>query len=328
MTLSRRTLGGSLLSGALLPVAGRGARAAETFAATRPVRLLLAFGTGTGADVLARELGQRLGAVVGQPVVVENVTGGTGVVALRTLARAAPDGHTLFLAALGNVVINPMVSAAARGTDALARPVGQMSDNPHVMLIHGALPVKDVREFVAYAKARPGEINFASPGAGGVSHLGAELFQSVAGIQGVHVPYRDGSQLLTDMMTGRVQAGFMSAGGLMPILADGKIRALGVTAPTRVPELQSLPVVESQGLTGFRYSTWYGLYAPAATPDGLIGPLNAALRAALDDEGLRTRLTAQGAELRTGSAGDLAALMEADARTWRAIIQSRGIMAE
>lgn len=323
--MSRRALGASLLAGAALPAP---ALAAGPSFATRPIRLILAFGTGTGADVLARELGQRFGQEAGQPVVVENVTGGTGVVALRTMGRAAPDGHTLFLAALGNVVVNPIVSAAARGTEALVTPVGQVSDNPHVMLVHGGLPVSDVRAFVAYAKARPGAINFASPGAGGVSHLGAELFQSVAGIEGVHIPYRDGSQMLTDMMTGRVHAAFMSAGGLMPILADGKIRALGVTAPTRVPELQSLPVVESQGLPGFRYSTWYGLYAPAATPAPLVGQLNAMLRASLADDALRARLTAQGADVVTGSAEELAALMESDGRTWRRIIGERRIMVE
>jgi tripartite-type tricarboxylate transporter receptor subunit TctC len=326
MQPTRRSL---IAAAAALPLLQRPAFAAGgTSFATRPVRLLIAFGAGTGADVLAREFANQLTAEIGQPVVVENVTGGTGVVALRTMARAAPDGHTLFLAAMGNVVINPLVSAAARGTEKLVAPIGQFSDNPHVMLIHGGLPVKNVREFVAYAKARPGEINFASPGAGGVSHLGAELFQSVAGVEGVHVPYRDGSSLLTDLMTGRVHAVFMTAGGLKPVLEDGRIRALGVTAPTKVPELSQFPVLEEQGLPGFRYSTWYALYAPTATPAPLVRELNTLLRAALDNPALRARLTTQGAEVSTGSPEELAALMERDTKTWREIIQSRGIMTE
>ncbi|SHJ72988.1 Tripartite-type tricarboxylate transporter, receptor component TctC [Roseomonas rosea] len=326
MQITRRALGRrSLALAAALPLLPRPALAAF---ATRPVRLLIAFGAGTGADVLAREFGNQLSAELGQPVVVENATGGTGIVALRNMGRAAPDGHTLFLGAMGNVVINPLVSAAARGTEALVAPIGQFSDNPHVMLIHGGLPVKDVREFVAYAKARPGEINFASPGAGGVSHLGAELFQSVAGIEGVHIPYREGSRLLTDMMSGRVHAVFMTAGGLKPLLEEGRIRALGITAPTTVPDLAALPVLEQQGLPGFRYSTWYALYAPAGTPAPLVRELNGLLRAALDNPSLRTRLTAQGAEVSTGSPEELAALMERDTKTWREIIQARRIMTE
>jgi tripartite-type tricarboxylate transporter receptor subunit TctC len=328
MTPTRRAFGRlSLL--AALPLLARPALAAGgTSFATRPVRLLLAFGSGTGADVLAREFGQQLGTEIGQPVVVENATGGTGIVALRTMGRAPPDGHTLFLGALGNVVINPLVSAAARGTEALVTPIGQFSDNPHVMLIHGGLPVKDVREFVAYAKARPGEMNFASPGAGGVSHLGAELFQSVAGIEGVHVPYREGSRLLTDLMTGRVHAVFMTAGGLKPLLEEGRIRALGITAPTTVPDLAALPVVETQGLPGFRYSTWYGLFAPAGTPAPLVAELNGLLRTALDNPALRGRLTAQGAEVSAGSPEALAAMMQRDAGIWGEIIRSRRIMTE
>jgi tripartite-type tricarboxylate transporter receptor subunit TctC len=326
MQITRRALGRrSLAMAAALPLLPRPALAAF---ATRPVRLLIAFGAGTGADVLAREFGNQLSAELGQPVVVENATGGTGIVALRNMGRAAPDGHTLFLGAMGNVVINPLVSTAARGTEALVTPIGQFSDNPHVMLIHGAMPVKDVREFVAYAKARPGEINFASPGAGGVSHLGAELFQSVAGIEGVHIPYREGSRLLTDMMSGRVHAVFMTAGGLKPLLEEGRIRALGITAPTTVPDLAALPVLEQQGLPGFRYSTWYALYAPAGTPAPLVRELNGLLRAALDNPTLRARLTAQGAEVSTGSPEELAALMERDTTTWREIIQARRIMTE
>ena len=327
MSLRRRALLRRSLALAALPLGAGTGRAASL--GSRPVRLLIAFGAGTGADVLAREFGNQLSAEIGQPVVVENATGGTGIVALRNMGRAAPDGHTLFLGAMGNVVINPLVSAAARGTESLVTPIGQFSDNPHVMLIHGGLPVKDARDFVAYARARPGEINFASPGAGGVSHLGAELFQSVAGIEGVHVPYREGSRLLADLMSGRVHAVFMTAGGLKPLLEEGRIRALGITAPTTVPDLAAYPVLERQeGLAGFRYSTWYALYAPAGTPAPLVQELNGLLRTALDNPGLRARLTAQGAEVSTGSPEELAGLMERDARTWREIIQARRIMTE
>ncbi len=310
-----------------LPFLATAAAAQERFAATRPVRLLVAFGAGTGADVLARDLGAQLGAEMGQPVVVENVTGGTGIVALRTLGRAAPDGHTLFLGALGNVVINPMVSAAARGTDALAVPVGQVSDNPHVMLIHGRLPVADVAGFIAWAKARPGEANFASPGVGGLSHLGVELFQSLAGVEGVHVPYRESARMYSDMIAGRVHCAFTSAGGLMPLIAEGGIRALGVSAPTRVPELAALPAVEAT-VPGFRYSTWYGLFAPAGTPAPLVARLNATLNAALAHEGLRARMESQGADVVVGTPEALAALMMRERASWGGIIAARGITLE
>ncbi|MCK8784555.1 tripartite tricarboxylate transporter substrate binding protein [Roseomonas sp. NAR14] len=323
MTLTRRRLAAaaSLLA---VPAA---ARAADP-AFNHPLRLILAFGTGTGADVIARELGRQLGTEVGQPVVVENLTGGTGIVAMRTVGRAAPDGHTLFLGALGNVVINPMTNRAAADTPPLVAPVGLVCQNAHVFLVSGKLPVRDVREFIAYAKANPGQVNFASPGTGGVSHLGAELFQSIAGIEGVHVPYRDGSTLMTDLMTGRTQAVFMSAGGLMPIIASGAVRALGLTAPTQVPELRDLPVLETQGLPGFRYATWYGLYTTAGTPAPMIGRLNAALRAALGNEEVKARLIGQGADVATGSPEELAALMEHDRRMWQDIITSRRITLE
>ncbi len=320
MPITRRRLAAT----ALATPAG----AQDRFTATRPVRLLLAFGTGTGADVLARDLGAGLAAEIGQPAVVESLTGGTGIVALRTIGRAAPDGHTLFLAALGNVVINPMVSAAARGTDALVTPIGPVSDNAHVMIIHGALPVRDVREFVAYARARPGEMNFGSPGTGGLSHLAAELFQSLTGIEGVHVPYREASRMLPDMIAGRVHCAFMSAGGLMPLIAEGGIRALGVTAPTRVPELRALPVVEDAGVPGFRYSTWYGLFAAAATPAPLVARLNASLRAALARDALRERMIGQGSDVAEGSPTDLAEMMQQARATWGRIISERRISLE
>jgi tripartite-type tricarboxylate transporter receptor subunit TctC len=169
-------------------------------------------------------------------------------------------------------------------------PIGQVTDNPPVMVIHGRLPVRDVREFIAYAKARPGEINFGSPGVGSVTDLSAELFQSITGVEGAHIPYRGADQLLTDLVAGRVHATFLSGNSLGPLIADGSLRALGMTAPTHPAGLRDLPVLETQGLPGFRYESWYVLHAPASTPAPLVERLSALLRAALADEGMRNRL--------------------------------------
>jgi tripartite-type tricarboxylate transporter receptor subunit TctC len=292
---------------------------------SKPIRVIVPFAAGGPADVVARELAQSLGKELAQSLVVENQGGGAGVPALGTVSRAPADGYTLLFAASGNVVIQPLLTKNRVDILQQLSPVAMVSTSPHVLVVSSKLPVRTVKEFTAYAKANPGQVNFASAGVGGLAHLGTELFERAAGIDARHVPYKGTSQAMTDLAGGEVQAMFSSLPSMKGLIDKGAIRVIGVTAPSSSPAYKGIPVIKDAGVPNFEYTTWYGLYGPAGLPAAVVDRLGAALNRLAADKALSERLLAQGVDLSISSAKDLAERTRRESATWDKVIREAGI---
>ena len=312
---------------ALLVGAGAAAQNATTWP-SKNIRLVVPYAAGGPADLVARELALTLTADLKQSVTVENMGGSMGVPALGAVARAEPDGHTLLMAAVGNVVLQPMLSKHG-GADLVAklRPVSIISTAPNVLVVSAKLPIKSVAELVAYAKAHPGEISFASAGTGGTSHLGMEMFKSLSKTDVIHVPYKGSSGSVNDLISGQVSALFSSLPSLQGLIDKGYVRLLAATAPSQSPATKHLPLM-SATLPEFEYATWYAMYAPLATPPALVERINQALTRALKNTALTSKVEAAGTELRTGSADEVLQWTQRDAAKWRRVIQDAKITLE
>lgn len=292
---------------------------------TKPIRVIVPFAAGGPADVVARELAQSLAPTLGQPLVVENQGGGAGVPALGTVSRAPADGYTLLFAASGNVVIQPLLTKTRVDVLQQLSPVAMVTTSPHVLVVSSKLPVHTVKEFVAYAKAHPGEVNFASAGVGGLAHLGTELFQRAAGIDARHVPYKGTSQAMSDLAGGQVQAMFSSLPSMKGLIDKGAIRVIGVTAPSSSPAYKGIPVIKDAGVPNFEYTTWYGLYGPAGLPPAVVDRLGTALAGLAADKAFDERLLAQGVDLSISSAKELGERTRRETATWDKVIRDAGI---
>lgn len=292
---------------------------------TKTVRLVVPYAAGGPADVVAREVAQRLALELRQPVVVENQGGAMGIPALTTVARAEPDGHTLLMPALGNVVLQPLLSKNG-GADLLAklRPVGMVSTSAHVLVVSAKLPVKNVQELVDYARANPGKVSFASAGTGGTAHLGMEMFKALSKTDVLHVPYKGSSAAVGDLVSGQVSAMFSSLPSLQGVADKGYVRVVGATAPSSSAATRSLPLL-SATLPGFDYTTWYAVYAPVATPTPIVLRLNAALRKVLQDPALEAKIEPHGVELLASTPEEVLVWVRRDTEKWGRIIRDARI---
>ena len=291
----------------------------------RPIRVIVPFAAGGPADVVAREMAVSLGKELGQSLVIENQGGGAGVPALNSVARSATDGYTLLFAASGNVVIQPLLSKKRVDILTQLSPIGMVTTSPHVLVTSAKLPVKTVKELVDYAKAHPGEVNFASAGVGGLAHLGAELFKRAASIDARHVPYKGTSQVMADLASNQVQAMFSSLPSMKGLIDKGTIRVIGVTAPSPSPAYKDIPVISKAGVPGFEYATWYGLYGPAKLPDAVVSKLSAALGKLAADKAFSDRLLAQGVDLQVSTPAELADRTRKETAQWDKVITESGI---
>lgn len=291
----------------------------------RPIRVVVPFAAGGPADVIAREMALSLGKDLGQPLVVDNLGGGAGVPALNTVSRSAADGYTLLFAASGNVVIQPLLTKHRVDILTQLSPVGMVTTSPHVLVVSSKLPVRTVKELTEYAKAHPGEVNFASAGVGGLGHLGAELFMRAAGIDARHVPYKGSSQAMTDLASGQVQAMFSSLPSMKGMIDKGALRVVGVTGPSPSPAYKDIPVIQQAGVAGFEYTTWYALYGPAQLPAPIAARLGAALAKLGADRAFDERLKAQGVDLHISTAGQLADRTRKETAEWDRVIRDAGI---
>jgi tripartite-type tricarboxylate transporter receptor subunit TctC len=292
---------------------------------TKTVKLVVPYAAGGPADVVARELAQRLAILLGQAVVVENQGGGLGIPALTAVTRAEPDGHTLLMPALGNVVLQPLLSKSGGAEHwAKLRPVSLVSTAAHVLVVSAKLPVKSVQELVDYARANPGKLAFASAGTGGTAHLGMEMFKAITKTQVLHVPYKGTSGAVNDLVSGQVGALFSSLPSLQGIVDKGYARVIAATAPSTSPATKSLPLMSST-LTGFDYTTWYAVYTPLATTQHTIDQINTALRKVLQDPAMAKRLEPHGVELLIGGPEEVAALVKRDTDKWGKIIRDAQI---
>jgi tripartite-type tricarboxylate transporter receptor subunit TctC len=309
-------------------MAGRvGSAVAQAPAAwpVKPVRMIVPYAAGGPADVVARELAQKLGADLRQTVVVENQGGGMGLPSLTAVARAEPDGHTLWMPALGNVVLQPLLSKSG-GADMLARlrPITMVSTAAHVLVVSAKLPIKSVPELVDYARTHPGEVSFASAGTGGTAHLGMEMFKALSKTDVLHVPYKGSSGAVSDLASGQISAMFSSLPSLQGVADRGLVRVLAATSTSTSPATRALPLM-SAALPGFDYTTWYALYAPAATPTPLVMQINAAVRKALADPALGAKIEPHGVELLGSAPEDVAVWVQRDTEKWGRVIREARI---
>ena len=299
----------------------------------KPLRFVVGFTPGGPSDIIARGLGQKLSEGWSQQVVIENRPGAGGNIAAEIVAKSAPDGTTWLLG--NNSILATNQSLYAKLAYDPVRdfaPVALVAIQPNILVVNPAVPATSVRELIALARAKSGELNYASSGAGAAAHLAAELFKTMAGVDMVHVPYKGAQPALTDVIAGQAQLMFATSASVIPYIKAGRLRALAVTTAQRSPSVPDLPTVSEagaeSGLRGFEAVTWHGVVVPRATPDSLVARLNADIGKALAARDLRERLESLGAELAAGTPRDFADYIAREIPKWAKVVKDSGARAE
>jgi tripartite-type tricarboxylate transporter receptor subunit TctC len=292
---------------------------------TRPVTLVLGFAPGGPSDVMARIFTKKLEQVLGQPVVIENRSGAAGNIAADHVARAAPDGYTLLLANSGILAANiSLYKKLSYDPVKSFAPIMLVGAQPNVLVVHPSVPAKTLKELVAYVKANPGKLNFASGGRGSSPHLAGELLKQKAGMSIVHVAYKGTGPALQDVIAGHVQMCFSSVSPVLGYLQNGTLRPLGVAALERTALLPDVPTIAELGFPGFEANAWHGLVAPAGTPKEVIATLHLSMVATLKDPATRKALTTFGVDVVGGTPEELAAYIKTEIPKWAEIIKASG----
>ena len=318
VTPFRRALSSALIGSALVLAVPAGGQA-QTYPA-KPVRLVLPYAPGGIIDYVGRTLAQKLTENLGQPVVAENRPGGGGVLGTDSVARSAPDGYTLVLMDPA-IIINPTLQAdVPYDVFRNLQTVSIISSSPEVLVISPILPVKTFPELVAYGRANPGKLNFASAGIGTTPHLAGEMFKLRTGIDATHIPYKGIGASYTDMMSGKVQMAFSSIAGALPFTTDNRVRAIATTGAKRSSVYPDLPTVAEAGLAGFEVDLWLGVFAPAKLPVPILARLNGELSKALEAADLKAALAKVGVEPRGTSPEEGATFLRAEFDKWRQVI--------
>ncbi|HXL30300.1 MAG TPA: tripartite tricarboxylate transporter substrate binding protein [Bradyrhizobium sp.] len=293
----------------------------------RPIKLVVPYAAGGPTDVLGRLVADYLGRDLKQAVIVENKPGAQGAIGAEAVARADPDGYTLFVAAGSIIVLNPMLYKKLSYDPVKDfRMLALVTDLPVVMEVHPSVPAKTVAEFVAYAKQNPGKLNFGSAGTGGTIHLAGEMFKQMAGIEMTHVPYKGAGPALTDLLSGNIQVMFDSMGTALPPVKAGLLRPLGVSSTQRSPDLPDVPTIAESGYPDYAVSVWYGIVAPSKLPDEIAQKISASLDRALNDDTFRASLEKIGFPVfRPRSAAAITEFIDADRARWSAVIRAQNI---
>lgn len=305
-----------------------GAAVAQAWPA-KPLRLISPFAPGGGADITSRAIAQKLGPALGEQVLVDNRGGAGGMLGVELATRAAPDGYTLVLGTIGPIAVSPSLYNKIP-YDPLKdlTPVSQAANALNVLVVHPSLPVKTLKEFIALARARPGELNFGSSGAGATDHLAGELFNAMAGVKLVHVPYKGGAPAMLDLVAGNVQLVFSTISTAIGSIQSGKIRAIALTGNQRFAVMPELPTIAEAGLTGFEVNNWYGIFVPAGTPSDVVKRLNTELVKILAMPDVRKRLLDAGIIATSSSPEAFAAYIRAEMKKWAKVIKDANIKAE
>ncbi|RRH79961.1 tripartite tricarboxylate transporter substrate binding protein [Variovorax beijingensis] len=313
-----------MLAAACLLAAASAVHADPAAYPAKPVRLIVPFAPGGSTDVLARLLAAALAPELGQPVIVENKAGAGGNIGGDYVAKSAPDGYTLLIAAAGPTVINPSLYARMPYDPAKdLRPVTLLIQEPNLMAVHPKIPAKTVPEFIAYAKSRPNDVSFGSAGNGSPSHLAGEWFNQLTGTTMVHVPYKGTGPAMNDLLAGQIAMMIDNMPALWPHVQAGRLRALAVSTDRRATAAPEVPTV-AESVKGFSFGAWKGLMVPAATPAAIVERLHAATTKALEKPELRKRLLALGAEPVGNTPAQFAELIKADTASWAALVKSTG----
>jgi tripartite-type tricarboxylate transporter receptor subunit TctC len=295
----------------------------------KPLRLIVPFSAGGSSDVLARAVAKQLGEQVGEPVVVENRAGAGGMIALEFVAKAPADGYTLLFGTIGTNGIGPALykNLAFDPVKDLA-PVAPLHTLPNVLLVNAAVPARTVAELIALARARPGELTFASAGSGSASHLSGVLLKSATGIDILHVPYKGGGTAMPDVLSGQVSMMIETATGALSAIRSGKVRALAVTTAQRWPLLPDVPTMIEAGVPGFEITSWTGLFVPAATPAPIVGRLNRELVKAAHDPAYRKQMVTLGVEAISSTPQEFGTFVESEVTKWGRAIRESGARVE
>jgi tripartite-type tricarboxylate transporter receptor subunit TctC len=330
----RKTLGSTMRTAILAGLSGIAALCASSFAAhaqtpnwpTQPIRIIVPSAAGGTTDFLARVSGEFLTSRLGQPVIIENNTGAGGNVGTASVARAAPDGHTLGFISTNNLAINQFLfkSLPYDPIKDLA-PVAVVAEAPQILVVSKNVPAKNLREFIDLLKAKPNSMNYASAGPGTTPHLAAVQFMRLAGVEMTHVPYRGAAPAVTDLASGQVQMLSVGAAPVAGVMASGDVRALAAATKTRMPLLPDLPTAAEAGLPGFESTTWFGLVAPAKTPRPIVERLNALMREWVDDPRVRERFDKAYLLPMNMSADDFGKFVVEEAGKWEKIVAAAGV---
>src|SRR3989449_2717224 len=294
---------------------------------SKPVRMVVGFPPGGGTDVVARILQPRLGELLSQPIVIENRPGATGTVAAGQVAKSAPDGYTIMM---GHVSVNAIAPSLFANlpydVNRDFAPIALAAAVPHLVVVHPSVPVKSLKDLVAYLKAQPGKLTFPSAGNGSMPHLAGEVFQSLAGVKLVHVPYKGSGQSMQDLLGGQHLVAFDTMPASAPHVRSGKLRALAVSSAGRLPAFPDVPTAEEAGLPGYRITTWYGVFAPAGTPAAIVHRLHADTVRAMQSPETRSKLEGVGADGTVSrSPEEFAALVRADTARYAGIVKRIGL---
>ena len=314
----------AIVSSTLWPPVPAQAQTAAAYPA-RPIRILVGFQPSGGSDIMARAAGQKLAERWNAPVVTDNRPGAGGTIAMDIARKAAPDGYTLLVISGSAVTNATLVTRVPYDIRTAFSPVTQLSSQPYVLLMHGALPVKSVRELIDYAKANPDKLNYGSTGTGSSAHLGMELFGVLTQIKMTHVPYKGSGPALIDLLAGQVQLLMASSLSAAPHLNSGRLRALGVTSGKRARNLPQLPTIAEGGVAGYDMSGWYGIVAPAGTPVAIVRRASDEFGRIMHSPEVAEKLAADGSEPATGTPAEFTATIAREIEKWTQLVKTTGL---
>lgn len=292
---------------------------------SKPVRLIVPFAAGGSTDIIGRTVGQKLNEMWGQPVLVDNRPGGSTVIGTDAVAKAAPDGHTLLITPAPFTIVPSLIAKLPYDPARDFEPVILINTTPLVVVVHPGVPAKSIKELIALAKRKPGALNYGSSGSGGSNHLAGELFNAMAGVKMVHIPYKGNAPALADLVGGHVDAVFNGLTSAMPLIKSGRLRALAVTSLSRSAALPDMPTLDELGLKGFQAVAWNGLTAPARTPKEIVAKLNADVLKVIRSPELAERLKAEGSDPVGNSPAQYAAFLRDEIAKWAKVIKTAGI---
>lgn len=294
----------------------------------RPIRLIVPFVPGGTADTLARIVADRMHPRLGKPVVIDTRAGANSVVGCEIVAQANPDGHTLIIVAAGFAVNPSLRKTLPYDSVRDFAPVGLIGTGPYLLTIHSSIPATNTAEFIAWGKARPGQVSYASTGVGSPPHLAMELLKTMAGVDFVHVPYKGGGAVLPDQLAGRVPLHFSSVSTGAPHVRSGRLRAIAMTTPKRSSAMPEVPTFDESGLKGYDVTGWYGLLAPGKTPAALINRINRELQQVLADAEALKRFAQAGIDPAPGTPGAFGALIQTEIPKWAKVMKTAGVEPE
>ena len=320
-----RLLQTSLLCGVLAAVAP--AVWAQAYPG-KPVRMIAASSPGSAVDIVARIVAQKLSEQMGQQVIIDNRAGAGGNLGAELAAKAVPDGYTLFMGTPAHAINTGLYRKLNYDLVRDFAPVSQVTSGAYVIVVHPSLPVKSVKELITLARSKPGQLNYASAGSGNATHLAGELFNSLAKVRLVHVPYKGSGPAVTDLVGGQVQLMFANLVAALPQVKAGRLRALAVTGEKRTAAAPALPTVIEAGVPGYVVLSWFGVLAPVSTPREIVMRLNAELIQAMRAPEMRDKLAGDGAEPTTGTPEQFAAFIKSEITQWTTVVRNAGITAE